>query len=167
MTEPFDITINGTKISTFDEYIDAIFMALDISTKDQEKLKKEILKYNDKDKNKIISNDTINVALVELINADNEINKIKKKYEFFEDIQDGWDNMTRNLAELQTFILLKNINTKKCSKFIKSLKNVLTSKIKFVNNILETNIKTKNTEFSVAKKYLKYKNKYINLKKDI
>ena len=167
MTEPFDITINGTKISTFDEYIDAIFMALDISTKDQEKLKKEILKYNDKDKNKIISNDTINIALTELINADNEIKKIKNDYDFFEDIEYGWDNMTQNLAELQTIILLKNINTKKCSKFISSLKNLLTNKIIFVNNIIEKNIETKNTEINVAKKYLKYKNKYINLKKDI
>jgi len=167
MTEPFDITINGTKISTFDQYIDNIFTALDISNNDQIKLREEILKFNDKDKNKIISNDTINIALRELINADNEINKIKKEYEFFDDIKDGWDNMTRNLAELQTFILLKNINTKKCSKFITSLKNVLTSKIKFVNNIIEKNIETKNNEFNVAKKYLKYKNKYINLKKDI
>lgn len=167
MTEPFDITINGTKISTFNEYINTIFTALDISSNDQIKLREEILKFNDKDKHKIISNDTINVALVELINADIEINKIKKEYEFFEDIRDGWDNMTKNLAELQTFILLKNINTKKCSKFIKSLKNVLTSKINSVNSILETNIKTKNNEFSVAKKYLKYKNKYINLKKEI
>ena len=167
MTEPFDIPINGTKISTFDEYINTIFTALDISNNDQIKLREEILKFNDKDKNKIISNDTINIALQELINADNEINKIKNEYEFFDDIKDGWDNMTRNLAELQTFILLKNINTKKCSKFITSLKNVLTSKIKFVNNIIEKNIETKNNEFNVAKKYLKYKNKYINLKKDI
>jgi hypothetical protein len=167
MTEPLDTTINGTKISTFDQYIDNIFTALDISNNDQIKLREEILKFNDIDKNKIISNDTINIALQELINADNEINKIKKEYEFFDDIKDGWDNMTRNLAELQTFILLKNINTKKCSKFIKSLKNVLTSKIKFVNNIIEKNIETKNNEFNVAKKYLKYKNKYINLKKDI
>jgi len=167
MSESFNITINGTKISTFDEYIDAIFMALDISSKDQAKLKNEILNFSDKDKNKIISNDYINVALLELINADNEIKKIKNNYDFFEDIQDGWDNMTQNLAELQTIILLKNINTKKCSKFINSLKNLLTKKINFVNNIIEKNIETKNTEFKVAKKYLKYKNKYINLKKDI
>jgi hypothetical protein len=167
MSEPFDITNNGTKISTFDEYIDAIFMALDISNKDQENLKNEILNFSDKDKYKIISNDNINVALKELINADNEIKKIKNDYDFFEDIQDGWDDMTHNLAELQTIILLKNINTKKCSKFINSLKTLLTNKIKFVNNIIEKNIETKNTEFKVAKKYLKYKNKYINLKKDI
>jgi hypothetical protein len=167
MTEPFDITINDTKINTFDEYIDAIFMALDISTKDQAKLKNEILNFSDKDKYKIISNDNINVALLELIEADNEIKKIKNDYDFFEDIQDGWDNMTQNLAELQTIILLKNINTKKCSKFISSLKKLLTNKINFVNNIIEKNIETKNNEFNVAKKYLKYKNKYINLKKDI
>jgi hypothetical protein len=167
MSEPFDITNNGTKISTFDEYIDAIFMALDISTKDQAKLKNEILKYNDTEKNKIISNDYINVALTELIEADNEIKKIKNDYDFFEDIEDGWDDMTHNLAELQTIILLKNINTKKCSKFINSLKTLLTNKINFVNNIIEKNIETKNNEFNVAKKYLKYKNKYINLKKDI
>ena len=167
MTEPLDTTINGTNISTFNEYINTIFTALDISNNDQIKLREEILKFNDKDKHKIISNDTINIALQELINADNEINKIKNEYEFFDDIKVGWDNMTRNLAELQTFILLKNINTKKCSKFITSLKNVLTSKIKFVNNIIEKNIETKNNEFNVAKKYLKYKNKYINLKKDI
>jgi hypothetical protein len=167
MSESLNITINDINIRTFNQYIDTIFRALDISIEDQKKLKKEILKFNNKDKNKIISNDNINIALGFLITADKNINDIKNDYIFFEDIQVEWEYMTQHLAKLQTFILLENIKTNKCSKFISSLNKVLTSKIDFINKILETNISTKNNEFNIVKKYLKYKNKYINLKKDI
>ena len=164
---PIDINIDNSNIDTFDKYIDTVFTALDISPDNQTELKKEILKFNDKAKFKLISNKDINKALQELISADDNIKKIKNDYDFFKDIEIEWKDMTTNLANLQTLILLENIKKQKCSKFIDILKDVLTSKINSVNSILETNIKTKNTEFSVAKKYLKYKNKYINLKKDI
>ena len=78
--------------------------------------------------------------------------------------------MTTNLGKLQTFILLKQVKPNDCSKFIKKLGDALNNKINFVNEILEQNIMNETAEIvnkSNKNKYIKYKNKYLNLKKHL
>ena len=157
-------------IKSFDEYMLTIFDALGINNFDL--LKSEIdEKFNDTNRFQIISNPNIQVALQGLIKSDSEIKMLKNLYSsFFSKIEKEWDEMTTNLGKLQTYILLKQIKPNDCSDFIKKLGDALNDKINSVNEILEQNIMSETAEIvnnSNNKKYIKYKNKYLNLKKHL
>jgi len=157
-------------IKSFDDYMLTIFDALGINN--FELLKSEIdQKFNDANRFQIISNPNIQAALQGLVKSDSEIKMLKNLYSsFFTKIEKEWNEMTTNLGKLQTFILLKQVKPNDCSKFIKKLGDALNNKINFVNEILEQNIMNETAEIvnkSNKNKYIKYKNKYLNLKKHL
>jgi len=157
-------------IKSFDDFMLYIFDALGINN--FELLKSEIdQKFNDANRYEIISNPNIQAALQGLVKSDSEIKMLKNLYSsFFSKIEKEWDEMTTNLGKLQTFILLKQVKPNDCSEFIKKLGDALNNKINFVNEILEQNIMSETAEIvnnNNNKKYIKYKNKYINLKKHL
>jgi hypothetical protein len=161
-----------TNINNFDEFITLLFKTLDIDKSKMGDLKNEInLKFNHSNKYEIFLNPNIRNALQGLIESDSEINNLEKDFsEFFDKIEKEWNEMTVNLGKLQALILLKQIREGDCKDFTKKLVDALNKKITTVNEILEENLNaendTRSTE-SARRKYLKYKNKYLNLQKKI
>jgi anti-sigma28 factor (negative regulator of flagellin synthesis) len=158
-------------IDNFDQFITVLFKTLDIDENRMNQLKKEINdKFNNPNKYEIFLNDNIRVALKGLIESDSEINALKKEFDgFFKNIEKEWNEMTENLGKLQALILLKQIRESDCSEFTKKLVDALNKKIENVNQILEQNLEVESdirVDESIKRKYLKYKNKYLNLQKN-
>ena len=70
----------------------------------------------------------------------------------------------KNLVELQILTLIQK--KENCDKVIDGLLDVLNKKIKIVNDTLKENLtQAGGSNDKYIKKYLKYKNKYLSLKK--
>jgi hypothetical protein len=166
-------TSNGDiNINSFDEFITLLFKTLDINEAKMTDLKNEInRKFNHSNKYEIFLNPKIRSALQGLIDSDNEINNLKTDFkDFFSKIETEWADMTENLGKLQALVLLKQIREGNCKEFTTKLVDALNKKIKNVNEILEENLDEVNNnraDVSARRKYLKYKNKYLNLQKKI
>jgi hypothetical protein len=74
------------------------------------------------------------------------------------------------MGKLQGLVLLRAVSTKDCDTIMKSLTEAVSGKLKAVNEVLEANITqagggNRMNEISMYNKYLKYKAKYLSLKK--
>ena len=101
-----------------------------------------------------------------LINIDGEINDIENNLKENE-TKNNFNRLKQNLGKLQVLVLIKNLKkSKDCDSVIKSLLNVLNNKFENVNNILASDLVQhggSNDKYYI--KYLKYKIKYLYLKK--
>ncbi len=106
-----------------------------------------------------------------LLDADDVIINIQTNPEFSKIITTpNWKEMKENMGKLQGLVLLRAVSTKDCDTVMKTLTDAVSGKLKAVNQVLEANIKqagggNKMNEISMYNKYLKYKAKYLSLKK--
>jgi transcription initiation factor TFIIIB Brf1 subunit/transcription initiation factor TFIIB len=82
-------------------------------------------------------------------------------------IQNEWNAMTKQLAELQGLIILKKVHKNDCDGVIKQLLAAITGKLSVVNDIIKNELSQAggNNDLMYKSKYLKYKTKYLNLMK--
>ena len=101
--------------------------------------------------------------------ADAAIHTLENTTEFTK-IKDSvhWKEMKQQMAKLQGLVLLRAVNSKDCDEVMKSLTEAVSGKLKVVNEVLEANIKQDGggrNDITMYNKYLKYKAKYLSLKK--
>jgi len=111
--------------------------------------------------------ESINDKIIGLLKADDDINNFDK-YIKTEKVKENFNLLKKNLAELQVRVILKKLEkVENCDEVINVLLSALNNKLTITNNILESNLQKggSNSEINYYNKYLKYKNKYNNLKK--
>ena len=123
------------------------------------------------DQKKININETIDESINDkirgLLKADDDINNFDK-YIKTEKVKENFNLLKKNLAELQVRVILKKLEkVENCDEVINVLLDALNNKLTITNNVLESNLQKggANNEINYYNKYLKYKNKYNNLKK--
>ena len=152
----------------FINYTNKILTALDIPS--DSNVLQEMIKFNDSEKYKIITNEKIN----NLLEADSKLFELGKRLEnepYYEQIKNQWNLMIKNLAKLQIYIFIKKIDKSNCGPLIEEIVKALDNKISIVNKIMEENIKSIDDEnkqiintTKLNNKYLKYKTKYLQIK---
>ena len=161
---------------TFNGFAKRIFKALGF-TDDiiASKFQSFIDGFSREDKYKLITETGKYVESLELV--DNELKGLTtgSLAQYMDQIKDNWDSMNEQLAQLQILSLIQR--KEDCSGVIKELLNILGRKIETVNGILKQNLgissekkdsaltSTEVSSTESKKKYLKYKNKYLALKK--
>ena len=111
--------------------------------------------------------ESINDKIRGLLKADDDINNFDK-YIKTEKVKENFNLLKKNLAELQVRVILKKLEkVENCDEVINVLLDALNNKLTITNNVLESNLQKggSNGEINYYNKYLKYKNKYNNLKK--
>jgi membrane-anchored protein YejM (alkaline phosphatase superfamily) len=155
------INNNITNINTITDFANVVASKLQIESKDLITII---------DQKKININETINestnIKIKELLKADDDINNFDK-YIKTEKVKKNFNLLKKNLAELQVLVILKKLEkVENCDEVINVLLSALNNKLELTNNILESNLQKggNNSEINYYNKYLKYKNKYNNLK---
>lgn len=154
----------------FDIYVNKLGTALGLSEPSKQKLLVMLKKFSDNDKLKIMEITSSQVNALESV--DNELSTLYKGAlsQYKDLIKVNWDAMNEQLAELQILSLITK-SKEDCSNVINSLSDVLNKKITKVNEILRNNLNTPQSGGAnndiYMNKYLKYKNKYMSLKKNI
>jgi hypothetical protein len=169
-------TLDSTNLwKQFIEYIDEIITALGITdTSIKQKIKKDMEIFDQKSKYKIISDSALQKNVVKLLEADRKLNDLVKTggiLKTFYDKQenkDAWDNSMKQVARLQGLIILRKISQNDCDGLIKNLLGAFDTKLKAVNTVLESDLKSQagGSDNDYLVKYLKYKNKYLKLLKN-
>ena len=155
------INNNITNITNITDFANLVASKLQIESKDLITII---------DQKKININETIdestNIKIKELLKADDDINNFDK-YIKTEKVKKNFNLLKKNLAELQVLVILKKLEkVENCDEVINVLLSALNNKLELTNNILESNLQKggNNSEINYYNKYLKYKNKYNNLK---
>lgn len=101
-----------------------------------------------------------------LLTADMEIQNIETQFKEKETIN-NFNKLKNNLGKLQVLVLLKKLKkSKDCDSVVKSLLGALNNKFESVNHILESDlVQQGGSNDKYYTKYLKYKMKYLYLKK--
>jgi hypothetical protein len=157
-------------------YINSILTALNINSDSNlaDKILHEMRVLDDKAKYKIISDAALKDNVSKLLEADRNLinvftsstiqNRIKNK----DDVKKEWNTTMGNFAKLQGLIILRKISENDCDGLIKSLLGAFNKKLEAVNQVLASDLThdqaggTNNNYL----KYLKYKNKYLRLRKN-
>jgi hypothetical protein len=122
-------------------------------------------KLNDTQINRPISDPELINNINKLIIADSEINDIEQKFKETKTIN-NFNKLKQNLGKLQVLVLIKNLKkSPDCDAVIKSLLSVFNNKFETVNTILESDLSQRGGGYNYYSKYLKYKLKYLCLKK--
>ena len=79
-------------------------------------------------------------------------------------ILNKWNKLLEEFAKAQGFAFLVKIKQKDCKELLDSTKNAIDAKVKALNE-MENIYHNISTESDTTSKYLKYKKKYLNLKK--
>jgi hypothetical protein len=115
--------------------------------------------------------DNLDTQIMKLLTADDAIIRLETD-DSFSKIKDDvkWKDMKQHMGKLQGLVLLRAVSTKDCDTIMKSLTDAVSGKLKAVNEVLEANITqdgggNRMNEISMYNKYLKYKAKYLSLKK--
>ena len=165
-----------SKIFTFEQYIKLIFNTLNIN---DEQIINEILnKYDDNAKYEIVNDDNIHIKINKLIEIDNKIMyNIEKYRDDLGDVVDQLPPLLKALAKLQSMSIITEITRDNPKEFNRKIKTLLKEKIDIISNIFNHQVENKIIENKlsnislpspiIAKKYLKYKNKYLIYKKYI
>ena len=155
----------------FNIYVNKLGTALQLTESSKIKLLGMLEKFSNDDKLKIMEITSSQVTALESV--DNELSKLINSgalNQYKDQIINGWNAMNEQLAELQILSLITK-SKEDCSKVINSLSEVLNRKITKVNEILKNNLNTTQSGGAnndiYMNKYLKYKNKYMSLKKNI
>lgn len=113
--------------------------------------------------NQIISDDQID-KIQALINSDIEINE----FGFANNLGENFDELKLNLGKLQILALTKNLKkAEKCEEVLNTFIDLMNNKIGQVNDVLKTNLQFGGGQKNYFKKYIKYKKKYLLIKKYI
>ena len=117
--------------------------------------------------------ETIKGEIIKLLNADDDINNFNKFIKS-KKVQDNFNILKKNLAELQVRVILKKLEkVEKCDDVINVLLSALNNKLEITNNMIESNLqkggsynlqKSIDNDINYYNKYLKYKFKYYKLK---
>jgi hypothetical protein len=154
-----------TSIKTdLNTHIDKLSRALGLESSTSNELKGIFVSYSDENKYKLI--DKTGEAVTQLLSADQSIKALfdSQLLHYQEKIKANWNSMNKNLVELQILTLIQK--KENCDKVIDGLLDVLNKKIKIVNETLKQNLsQAGGSNDKYIKKYLKYKNKYLSLKK--
>ena len=113
--------------------------------------------------NQIISDDQIE-KIQALINSDIEINN----FGLDNNLGENFNELKSNLGKLQILALTKNLKkAEKCEEVLNTFINLMNNKIGQVNDVLKTNLQFGGGQKNYFKKYIKYKKKYLLIKKYI
>jgi hypothetical protein len=176
-------------VQDFNNFVIRLGKALSLDEPKQEKLKAFLVNFSNGDKYKLISETDKYVTNLEEI--DKQLIGLKTGIlaPYMNAIQNNWNNMNEQLAQLQVLSLIQR--KENCEEVIKELLGILSKKIASVNDILRNNLgqpisqvntqantqadtKVEDSDDSQSggrnndkyiNKYLKYKNKYLSLKK--
>ena len=171
--------------SEFIVYIDSILKALNIN-EDREitnKIVEEMKSFNDNAKYKIINDTLLHNNVAKLIEADTNLNDVFNRSDIQNRIKDKdgvkteWQKTMSQIARLQGLIILRKISENDCDGLIKSLLGAFNQKLEAVNQVLASDLKqsgqaSDNNRIQTGGtnnnylKYLKYKNKYLRLRKN-
>ena len=157
----------------FTEYMTRLFTALDIQEGSIRRLEELLLQFGPTEQIRIIQNTAQFVDELFFVDRDlkNFYDNLGKDYH----IKDNWDKMTESLGELQMLSLLEKVEGT-CDEVINALLDALSKKITKVNEILRSKLhqpaagrreaRGGNINDKYLNKYLKYKNKYVYLKRN-
>jgi len=152
----------------YSAHIEELGNALGLDIGIQTELKTKLNTFNDSEKYKIM--DKTNGLVTKLKEADTALKSLFENTEFKSykiAIESNLINMNKELLELQILSLIQKKGD--CTQVINGLLGALNTKIAGVNEILKANLNqaggTNNDIY--MNKYLKYKNKYLSLKKNI
>jgi len=153
----------STITTNLNNYIDQLGRILELTVETKNRLKSLFNSYNN-EKYKLIEKTEDAVSKLETADQelktfiDNTLEPYKTK------IKTNLDQMNNSLIELQILTLIQK--KENCDKVIDGLLDVLNKKIKIVNETLQKNLtQAGGSNDKYIKKYLKYKNKYLSLKK--
>lgn len=187
-----------TTISNFNEKLDELLSVLNIADEDKQTLRGEIDQFNDSKKFSFIealNTQDMKDKFEELKEKDKQIIAFTTEHsKYFDAIMqsDDWRGLTKNLAKLQFYSIIKSIRIggDKCDKIVDQFKLALDDKINVVNTLLVENIKEQTSQTGASTQatatastrtkyatgimdkiknyagYIKYKRKYIGLKFD-
>ena len=152
-----------SEISEFNNHLTNLGDALGIEGENKDNLFNKLKQFNNKSQYKLI-NDTKDI-IKELVRADEEIKKFTNENTNLDMLE-----LNNQLAELQILALLQKTDNSK--EFTDELVNLLKEKMKTVNEMLTHNLRDIDTTQQggssrniYMNKYIKYKNKYLYLKK--
>lgn len=162
----------------FTNFVIRLGKALSLDEPKQEKLKAVLVNFSNGDKYKLISE--IDKYVINLEEIDKQLIGLKTGIlePYMGAIENNWNSMNEQLAQLQILSLIQR--KENCEEVIKELLGILSKKIATVNDILKNNLGQPISQSSVQanqeqaggsnndkymNKYLKYKNKYLSLKK--
>ena len=156
----------------FTEHMTRLFNALGIEGAHRQSLEDLLRRFAPSDQIRIIRNTAQYVD--ELFQVDRELKNFYDNYDQNYNIKENWDKMTESLGELQMLSLLEKVEGT-CDEVINALLNALSKKITKVNEILRSKLVQAaqggragggiiNDKY--LNKYLKYKNKYVYLKRN-
>ena len=160
----------------FDEYMITLFRALGVQGEPERILRQLLQDFRPDERIRIIAG-TRDFVLA-LTEADNALQGFLGSFGVRYNInKEAWDRMTSSLGELQMLSLLEKVEGT-CDEVINALLNVLSAKITQVNKILKSKLPQPvaqgggaragggNINDKYLNKYLKYKNKYVYLKRN-
>ncbi len=175
------------------DFVNRLSRALNLPQQQVNQLNRFFERFDNRDRFRIING--VQQHVVQLEQADLQLARLIAQggvlYQYADRIQRNWDDMNEQLAQLQVLSLIQRVEN--CDEVINQLLQVLGTKIRSVNQILEQNLNPPQppaggrvvpgfrevVDRAVAQrqgggsddkymtKYLKYKNKYLSLKKMI
>jgi len=127
-----------TTIQTFNDHIVRLGTALSFNGDQIQRLQNSFQTFNDRDRYRLIANTQTYVQ--SLVQADAGLQSLQSSTlaPYMEQIQEGWNEMNNQLAELQILSLIQK--KEDCSAVIKELLDLLNKKIKTVNEVLKANL---------------------------
>jgi len=159
---------NNTEI-TFDTYLDKIFTALGLDDSMKASIKDEFNALNSSDiiiVHEMFDDSKNKEQFDKLFEADIDLQNITLRLKPY-NLGDKWLKLLSNLAKLQGYIILNKAQSDNCSELVGAIIAAVDEKISITNQILSSNLKSSSRPIpadAVDNKYLKYKNKYLNLK---
>jgi hypothetical protein len=166
----------------FDDYMNMLFRALNIQEDNAGRLRALLQDFRPDEHIRIIAGTEEFVRA--LTEADNALQGFIERFGAMYNInREAWNGMTSSLAELQMLSLLEKVEGT-CDEVINALLDVLSAKITQVNRILKSKLPQPAAQGGGARaggvaragggnindkylnKYLKYKNKYVYLKRN-
>jgi len=126
-------------MENFQNYVDQISTALELSPEQKEKITTLISSFKDNEKLQLISQTQERVN--QLLAADEQIKALKtgSLSQYMVNIQENWNMMSENLVQLQILSLLQKKGAD-CSEVINDILKILNTKLTAVNQILKANL---------------------------
>ena len=168
---------NATEIPGYSDLIKRIADKLNIADKQQ--FTTEMKKYDKSNQYSILNNKQLQDAMLSADEAFSNLIKVNGAlYPYESNIRTNWDNLSNSLGQLQALSILSKISPSDCGPVIDALVKAFDTKIKSVNSILaERNAAPISGANAIKKggysdliyknKYLKYKQKYLQLKNNL
>ena len=162
----------------FNDFIFRLSNALGLEQGQQQILVQVLQPFTDAQRYRLIQN--VNQHVQTLVQADNQLRALIEQggalHPFRQNIQQNWNDMNNQLVQLQLLSLIQR--NQNCDEIIRALLDALNNKIRSVNQILRENLDPAGAHHAANQggganddkymsKYLKYKNKYLSLKKMI